>query len=572
MSTSATFNAFKPVNFLRSPFRREGEYELWDVNTHNGDLRPFAKPQLVCDEMPDTQTIYSLPTCCCFGFPHCAFPVKGFCHGQHFFIADSRLYQGEDVGLCSGYRCLAGVPVPPPIQATADCNLPSCDSLAHYYVMTYVSYFAGQRVESSPSYPSEAVYSNGDIPNATLQWDMPPKEWCIDSVCIYRTTAEFADGQVDLQIDGSEYALIAELPATTTSLVDDLNTPNTSYPLLTSHPMRNPAPDAIKYLTRTEDGIAVADDYNVYISLPGIPLFTLDGVVAIDDPIRMIVALGNIILVLTSRFPVIIEFKYTESIMAITRKTIKRNLPLCSIHSVSIYGSRVYFASTYSLYFFDLAGYGADTKSYIQGLLTPEQWKLINPDTVVGIACEWGYLLYSSTLGHSLMIESVGEELDTLNQASIMPISFIKAEAMALNYEGHILFTCDNNLYAWDFRRDVCRHKLYEPNSAAFEVIPYKAKFFLDNEGKNRYRAARVEWDNRTGYVHFSMGNHYIPQEKRLFEAKVLTSRGFALPQYKVAQAHWVEVVGTGVVHEVRLATSFAELTSQSPNQMVQGG
>ena len=50
---------------------------------------------------------------------------------------------------------------------------------------------------------------------------------------------------------------------------------------------------------------------------------------------------------------------------------------------------------------------------------------------------------------------------------------------------------------------------------------------------------------------------------------EVFNSRGFGICGYGSAQTHWVEITGCGVVHEFRMATSYADLVSRTNQNLV---
>lgn len=665
----AIFNNFKPLALTKNPFLRQGEYAIWDANLHHRDLRPFACPTVLCQHS-DAVTLYPLPECCCASFDHCAYPVKGFCQDQHFYIDNCRLYQASTDEICAGGGCLAGVPKPKPPRVSANCSncdeqdafnacyeqavagcqalkaevdsleatyfsckrdcktsgncddencdtqfkawqeklqaynkcmncvrdeiikcyeaeRPKCpcDAIGYYYVITYTGTHGGRTVESNPSEPSNFVISDtGYIPNATVVWDHPPDGYCIVAVNVYRVSSEFEDGSVQMPIEGAEFLHVASFPVGgATQFVDTVPTSETNYPLMTGHPEIFPAPPVF-FLARTEEAIAVADEERVYISRAGEAMFTLDGIVNIDDRIRHIEGLGNSIFVFTDKYPVRIQFKYTDSVMSIDRVTIRRKLPLLSPASVSVYGERVYFSSEYGLYAWDLGGYGADIKLVTQSLFTPEQWKMMHPKSIVATAFEFGIVLYARGLGHGFMLEFGEDGADTPNLTGAMPLSArlltagkspnlidkgLQIEAMATTPEGYLLYRICGDIYVWDWRREVCQRFIHEPNRSA-NACPWTVRFFYDNEGKNHFRTARFEFDTRTGEkIHLKFNHGYCGLHQTIDEMDVISCRPFSFRGYTSTNTQWIEASSTVVAHEFRLATSFSELVSQSNQDIV---
>lgn len=564
MSNLAVLTNFRHVNLSKNKFTRNGEWAIIDANLEHGDLRPFAAPEPACEDTPaGTKVLYPVPDCCCHSFQHCAEPVKGFCQDQHFHLSETGTLEVATTDeLCTRESCTAGSPVPlaPPV-ATSNCT-GQCDSTPVAYVITYVTRNGGLEVEGSPSLPSDLVVGDGHIPNTTVSFDAPPTDdgHCYIAVRVYRIESDFEDGTTNMPIIGGEWALVAEFPAEATTFIDDTPTDETGQPLLTSHPARFPAPTNLVSLTRTENGIAVADANRVYISLPGQPMFSYDGVVQIDDEIKVIRAIGDTIFVLTDNKPVRIEYKHTDGIMDVRRTTTHRSLPLRSRGTVSVYGSELYFASEFSLLVWSIAGYGADIKDALQGVMSREQYHRLDPDSLVGCAYEYGYLLASKKVPYSFMIERIGTD-----QPTLMPISYVHPDTVTTTHSGKFIYVCNGTTYEWDYRRDICDESdLFDPERSP-DCQPFTACLQYASTGKNRFNVARVEWDNRTAsHVDFSIHEDHYGNASMLGRYSVVSSRAFGICGYTSSDNHYIEISSCGIVHEVRLGTAYADLVGRS--------
>jgi hypothetical protein len=501
--------------------------------------------------------------------------VQGYCPKQHFFIQDGRMRQATEDELCAGENgCLAGVPQPDTPTATAECA--GCDRVGMAWLYTYVSRHGGVQVEGPPSNPSAVVTASGQTPNATLTFGETPTGYCISTIRIYRVESKFEDGESEMPIVGSEFVLVEEVHEGTRTYVDEVNSMNTGYPLTTHDPKNYPAPEA-QFITRTEDSVVVADKHRVYISTAGQPQFGTEGVVNVEDEIRCIQSIGNTIFVLTDNYPVKIKYRITEGMLSIKRETIHRRLPLSSYKSVSTYGSRVYFASEYSLYSWDIGGYGSDVRSTLNELMTPHQWKMIDPNTVIGTAYEYGYIFSSSTIDYSIMLEFGGDGTDTRLNTSLMPISYINPDVFGLDYDGHIIYREGNRMFRWDYReQSFCDDQDIQDSDKrkmCDECCPYTIHLYADSEGKNHFRVMRVEWDECSAYSlelsfrqeHFCKVDDLVTQEEPL---KILSSRGFNIPYFVSAQAHSARIQGCGTIHEVRFATAYADLVNEGTNNV----
>ena len=570
------FRNFRSVNLLHTRYARRGEFEIWDANLHDNGIRPFACPVVMCEGVGETQSLYPLRDCDCLGFMSEVQPVQGYRPLQHFFIQQGRMRQATEDQLCVGDNgCLAGVPQPDAPSAQSNCH--GCDGVGVAYTITYVSEHNGILVEGPPSQPSDVVATSGDFPAVVVSFPTPPDDYCLTSMNVYRVESKFEDGMSEMPIVGSEFVLVGTVAATDIVFFDLTSSCNSGYPLTTHDPKVFPAPHGISFITRTEDSVVVADEHRVYISTPGQPQFGTDGVVNIEDEIRCIQSIGNTIFVLTDNYPVKIKYRITEGMLSIKRETIRRRLPLTSYKSVSTYGSRVYFASEYSLYSWDIGGYGSDVKSTLNELMTPHQWKMIDPNSVVGTAYEYGYMLSSKKLKHSLMLEFGGDGTDTRMMTSLMPISYIDADVMHTDYDGHIIYRQGDKMYRWDYReQSFCDDTALQDSDKrkmCDECCPYTIYLYADSEGKNHFRVMRVEWDECSAYglelsfrqEHFCKVDDLVTQDEPL---KVVSSRAFNIPWFVSAQAHSARIKGCGTIHDVRFATAFADLVNEGNNNV----
>lgn len=583
MTSTVIFNKFKAPSLWKNRFTRS-EYELWDANIHHGDVRPFACPEQICQD--SWEDIYSLAECDCTGFNTRTPIVRGFCSEQYFLIVGGTLMQMTPTGLCAGdsMTIRAGAPVPEaPFITDSTCPTEDCDITGISYVMTYITEHGGVLTESAPSEPTTPIAVAGDVPNVTIGWNSPPIPISLHniiSIRIYRVETTFEDGTDSISPNGAEFVFVHEVSGSSAdTYLDSIPTANTGGPLTTYEPMAFPAPnEGLIALARTTDGIAVADDHRVYISTSGEPQFTFDGVVTIEDTILEMVAIGNTLFVFTDSKPVKIAYRHTDGVMSIDKQIVERRLPLKSLKSVSVYDNKVYFSSTFSLYTWDIGAYGNDIASTLTPLMSPEQWRNIDPNTVTGTAYEYGYIFSAGNIDHSLMVEFAGDRTDTSIPTSIIPISYINPNVMTIDIDGQIIYSDGTGTYIWDWRRVVTDSpvNLYDnliPPSRGCDCCPWTMKMYFDNEGKNRFSKMRIEWDERSAsHLNASFYLKAFGTEELIANFEVISSRGFSTPKFSSSQTVCVEVSGCGIMHEIRLATSNQELVSNSNNLIGNSG
>lgn len=631
MGTTAIFRNFTMSHPWRNKYTRARRlYDIWDANLHHGDVRPFACPELVCENVGELTSLYANRSCPCLGFTDGRRVVHGFDVDQYFFLENGYLVETDLQGLCrKQYISRSGspfyperpevldVPVcwdgPPDDELKAarrfsfnhndtsimESNRASraaamealkqkyadktqeCDFVSVSYVITYVTQGAGGIVEGAPSPPSLPIAARGDVPGVTVHWDAVPTNYerhNIIATRLYRTTTEAA-GQ-NHSPDGVEWVLVKEFQGSgAQTFLDNVPTAETGQPLLTYDPMHFPAPPGLKHILRTDTSLVVADDHKVYISLPRRPMFTWDGVVTVEDKIEELALINDTICVLTDSKPATIRFK-DDDINAITVNTIQRHLPLVSKRSVSIYRENLIFASEYSLYVWNFHYRGDDIKAVLQPFMTPDQWKAIKPSTVVGTWYEFGYIFSADGMDFSIMLDlKLGGGSDTQKDYSMMPISYIKNPSVfGLDSDGHIVYVENGNFYRWDYRRDVCEdYKPYEnlhPSTCdTCNCCPWEIKLYYNNSGKNNFSHMRVTWDERSApnlWASFHI-EEFGEEIEHSDEMKVISSRAFGIPYRNVGyRSVYAKVSGCGIMHEVKFATSAQEIAYNS-NAQVQG-
>ena len=585
MASNVIFQNIANVQSWRNKYlRARGIYDIQNVNLHHGDIRPFACPEIICNVDKVYKSLYYTSICPCLGFEDGRKVITGFSNDQYFFIKDGFLHQATEEELCNGRSCLAGTPFQlnhPRVEEKSTCNDQTCDGVAVSYVITYVTQLGnGKWVEGAPSPPSNPKPTRNESPGFTITWDDAPEGYCIRATRLYRTETDFSDMSPEVQ--SSEWVLVKEWSglnaAKGKTYIDNLTTSQTGYPLITYDPMVFPAPNNLVAIAKTEDGIVVADRHRVYISISGEPMFTWDGVVEVEDEIRWLEAIEDTVYVLTNRRPVVIIYKADNRLLTVNRSTINRNLPLTSPRSVSMYRNEVIFASEYSLYGWSRNRYGDNIVSKFTPLLTPEQWKNIDPHSVIGTQYEYGYIFTSDKIDYSLMLEFNEDGTDTVIGTSLMPITYVNPSAFGIDYNGHIMYNQDGKIWRWDWRRNVCENfwpfEHVRPNVCEqCECCEWSIKFYYDNEGKNNFNHMRIEWDERSAknlFVSFHI--HEFGREiERTDEMEVVNSRGFGIPYRNVGyQSCYAHLHGCGIVSQIKVATSANELVFSSTN-VVQG-
>ena len=595
MATNAIFRNFTASEPFRNKYMRSrGIFEIKDANLHHSDIRPFACPELFCKNVGNYRSFYPLPECECLGYEDKNVPIKGFHHNQFFYLKNGYLMQANREHICNKIDgCRAGVPFNPvaPV-ATSNCDN-KCDAVAYSYVITYVSTFypygeggKGIDVEGPPSPASKPVAGNGNIPDITVSWTDAPEGFCIKKTRLYRTESDsLLHGQSGNQ--GSEFVLVREWKGPNAAIgktvTDSKPSSETFYPLMTYEPMAFPAPGNLIGIGRTEDCIVVAQRNRVFFSLPGKPQFTWEAIVEVEDNIVHMLCYNEYVYLFTDKCMTILLGVWGDSgIFKPIRKTVERHLPLTSIPSVSVWAGEIFFASTYGLYSLSVDSRRNPNFAYkITELISPEQWKNIDPYSVVGTAYEFGYIFSSDNIDYSLMLQFKGDGVDTIQQTTLMPITYIKNPTVFDTDNAGIIMYCENgNIYKWDWRRDVCSDfEIYDHVRPTVceqcECCPWSVKFYYDNNGKNHFSHMKVEWDERSApNLWISFHIHEFGREiDHTDKMEIINSRAFGIPFKNVSyQSCYAHITGCGIMHEVKLGTSAQEVSyNQAQNVAAEG-
>ena len=213
---------------------------------------------------------------------------------------------------------------------------------------------------------------------------------------------------------------------------------------------------------------------------------------------------------------------------------------------------------------------GDNIQSIIQRFMTPDQWKALDPSSIVGTAYEFGYIFSSDKMNFSVMLELqyMFGGTDIRKEQSLMGIRYIsKPSVFNTDYDGHIIYVENGDLYRWDFRRDVCTSNLVSVTCETCECCPWEIKLYYNNSGKNNFNHMRVLWDERSApSLTASFHVHEFGREVEYSgEMEVISSRVFGIPYNNIGYGSaYAKITGCGIMHEVDFATSAHEITFNS--------
>jgi hypothetical protein len=405
------------------------------------------------------------------------------------------------------------------------------------------------------------------FPNSLVEDFAPvPDGYGITSIGIYRLIQSHLEGQYET-VEQGEFVFVKEIPVDETSFRDVYDETSTLWPLSTYQPLRFPAPPNLIALTKVEDKIAVADLHRVYVSLPGEAMFTYDGVIEIEDEIRAIASVNNDIVVLTNRDVYHITVKTIQEGLQVSRQNYNVVINFTKTDTLSIFNKVVMFAGEDGLYLW------SDHRlvNIAQANYAPADWKHIYNGKLVGSGYAYGYLLWSEHLGHSLLFDWPIDGWVNVSNAKgqVMPITFVNpVESMAVNRHGHLMYSNEDGVFDWDWRRIVCNYTVFDQNKQApcdwCETCDWKVVLFYNNRGKNSFRYAIIYFDERSGKP-IEVTTTLMQHGYELTEAhklQVIRSRSFRLPYSQVGTREiMMEIIGNVVMDAVIIASSNQETT-----------
>lgn len=271
-----------------------------DVDLTHGTLKPFRDTKKVSDKSGGVR-IHPYG-CDIFTFTKCVSVAEWIPDCPRLFIT-GRVGYPESAEIVSGelvFRRL-GVPRPiaPPQTSNHDVDTEKSRSVA--YVTTFVNNFGE---EGPPSLPSQEISIADGQSVALTFYYTPDFEYDIKRIRIYRRESGFRTGSEKESTPNTNWYLVAELPITSGSAIDNKSIEEVGYPLSTTE-VREPPENMRNITIASETAVLVGTLANKILFSKNLQPhnWQVSQEMTLDDNIVAIESYGDSIFVATDGYP-----------------------------------------------------------------------------------------------------------------------------------------------------------------------------------------------------------------------------------------------------------------------------
>ena len=386
------------------------------------------------------------------------------------------------------------------------------------YVYTYVSTFGEEGPPSAPS--NVASVSAGQTVSLSGMSTAPSGNYSVATKRIYRAVTGTG---------GTDYLFVAEIPVANTTFVDTVTAASLGEVMPSTEWVAPPT--TMQGLTMMANGIMAGfNGKDVCFTVPFIPhAWPVSYQLQTEFPIVGIGAFGSSLFVGTTGFPYIITGVDPENM---TMSKSEERQSCASKRSIVEMGTGVLFASPDGVCLADGAGVRVITK----GIFTRDEWQAYNPSSIMATTIDGRYFAFFDTSTRQGLLV-----LDFSGDGAVVWESDVYATAAYNDIKTDALYLAiGSNVRKWDAGTTnltyIWRSKVFvlsEPeNMAAAQVLsasyPVTLKVYGDGVLKHT--------------------------------AVVNNSTAIRLPSGYKAREYELEVIGTGAVNTVLMATTTREL------------
>lgn len=522
---------------------------------HDGAIRPFKCPELICEHDFQVKEIYSDKDCPCIAFDSETYIVE---YKDLIFIKERN---AEAFSVCKEELC-----DPTPLCPTLPCpetalhvsspsHSSSCSFRPARFFYTFVSERCGCLYESPPS-PITDVGSCGS-PYALSNIPVPDPDLGVTSIRIYRFDSGSKTGGERANANNSGALLIAEIPAGQTEYTD---TSSMSSPAHIS-----PVTYDMEAMPKNPDGYGSTlfslfawEGKELYISVPRMPMLRYEsGRFCFDEKIVAAKYWQGSIYVMTEKHNYRIdegrggrgEISYSNP-----PYRFENILPINNQFSVSSGAVGVFYTSNAGVVVLS----GNDSAVIGNRLFHTSQWKAMRVQDVRTQVYNQFLFIYSPEWDHAHIFEfedSVFVDNEYSNHVTY-PYSI---QATYIDYEGVLLFASGNDVYEFhegaycfdpedgedsqSLCADCCEYRYVIKPRHSVEITDYASGY--------------LNIDPTSGYVTFQL----IDQSCGDFVVYEATFAGcgehqFTLPAGCLSAGYRIELSGCATVYELRLSTS----------------
>jgi len=534
-----TYNFFRgSVPRIAAHLLREGDAQrALDVRLETGRLEAWREPSLELATKPETKTVY-LYDCCWLEFPACVSVTEGSVTCREIYVTGLAGFpiEGRVEDDCSVSWRRLGMPCPlfPP-RVTDPNDLSNKDVEGRSYCYAYVNR-AGAVGQMSPG--SSPILINDGTCVTVSGWEIPPAEWDITEVQIYRSVSANLSGQapgaVDLANNKQDtfWMVVGKTSITSPTFIDcRVNEELTSSSQYTYMP---PPPANL-------EGIGSISSMNVLFGFVGNKLYFTENnnphawihSYTLDDNIRAVTYSDGMIYVATDGHPYMLSAT-DECDHAGCRRVVRFDeaLPMVGFgvrRMAAVPGGAVYPSHKGLV----LLGDKGRAKLITYNLYSPEQWQRLQPDSITPIFHVGKLFVFGKGGSFVITLKGGAEDLWAFDGHSELSDRVLDAFE---SRQGFLYLHKTDGVYRWEgssTRRSYLwlSPKALMPRHEAYGIVYVR----VDSGG--------------IGHIRILRDGHLVS------DRDVFKTQYYTLPNWAVGMSWEIEVTGTASVSVVSIAT-----------------
>lgn len=510
-----------------------------DCRLDSGMLDSWREPKKVRSVAPGTNTVVRLG-CCWLEFDTCVDAARGPVTCRHIFVTGYRPYPTViDVdGDCNITERRLGLPcperAPSVIARPVDGRSAPKDIEGRSYAYQYGN-GAGEFSSLSPGSRAQAMHDGQTA--VVSNWVVPPTEWGITTVRIYRTVTGHQTGREPGNMPDTTWMLVGEVPISATSFVDTLY--NEELMTALEEDTGYPPPEKLQ-------GIVWVQSMNVLAGFIGNRIYFSRNnkyhqwphYMDLDDNVRGLVESNGLLYVATDNRPYVIEAA-ANCEGAECRKAIRLpgEFPLVGTGNrrmAAVAAGAVYPTKTGMVL---MSGKG-DPTLLTWGRYSAEDWQALHPYTITPVMHGGKLFAFAKGANSFVMTFANGPEgaWEMDDHSELSDTNVIDA----FTHAGELYMLRDGELMQWDRGEELRPHKWVSHNHVLPVPTPYAA-----------------------GQMHFRYGAESIKlfaDERVVLDRTVESARVFRLPSWAEGETWRIEITGTARVAKISLAGAMTDL------------
>lgn len=426
---------------------REAATIAHDVKIRNGRLEPWRERLPLSRAVTGAVSVH-YHGCCPYTFDACVGMAEYVAdYGRLYFTGHADYPEAAAIGRnCALTYYRLGVPAPTAALSVSASEATGRDADSRSYTYTFTNLFGE---EGAPA-PASAAVTVADGAAVTLTgFQSPAAEYGVTTINIYRTATIYRTGEEQTQEPGTEYLLVASVPAGTARHTDSALIKSLG-PAITTEDAREP-PAALREITylRGTGVLAGVTANQVHFSVPFQPSnWKAEYDMTLPYNIVHAGALGSTLFVTTDAYPYVIQGAPSCEARK-CRGATEVMAPLPDIGCGHPHGAIITpFGMVYSSRD-GLVLVSADARFQVitSGWLSSDDWAQARPETAR--LAYWRGFLICVTDEVSFMLEIDGGTYNDPKDAAMATISDRPAD-MVVTQSGELIMLQDDLLYQWN--------------------------------------------------------------------------------------------------------------------------